>query len=81
MIYLISDLYNEMIELYTCETYISIHWGIVDFLQLSKVLAGQTHDPVVQLVLLVTRGHHGVMEVEVTGLMIMPDCSWYVFIE
>ena len=59
MIYLISDLYNEMIELYTCETYISIHWGIVDFLQLSEVLAGQTHDPVVQLVLLVAQGHHG----------------------
>ena len=59
MIYLISDLYNEMIELYTCETYISIHWGIVDFLQLSEVLAGQPHDPVVQLVLLVTQGHHG----------------------
>ena len=59
MIYLISDLYNEMIELYKCETYISIHWGIVDFLQLPEVLAGQTHDSVVQLVLLVAQGHCG----------------------
>ena len=47
-----------MIELKKCDTYISIHWGIVDFLELPKVLAGQTHDPVVQLVvLLVAQGH------------------------
>ena len=33
-------------------TYICIYWRIVDFLKLTEILAGQTHDPVVQLVLL-----------------------------
>ena len=42
-----------MNEIQKCNTYISIHWGIVDFLQLPKVLAGQAHDSVVELVLLI----------------------------